>query len=103
MIQAVGAAGALAGAGALFDDTVTLESVPGGPYTYEHKQVGEDEYRSASDMELGNRPSEDSIARESLFNGHTGVAPADWRLNSQPDSDEYVDSDEGRSNLNRAA
>lgn len=91
----VGGAGGVtgAGAGALFDDTLTLESCQPGTYVYERKPLNEEAYRSASEVELGNRPSDDSTARESLFQGHTGIAPADWRLNSQPDLEPDSDED----------
>ena len=96
LIRAAGAAGAVAGAGGLFSDDVTLESVQAGPYHYEDKPFGPpQEYRTISEMAI--RPSDDSIVRESIFQGHTGIAPAGWRLKSEPGSEygEDDDTDEG--------
>jgi len=92
LIRAAGAAGAVAGAGGLFSDDVTLESVQAGPYHYEDKPFGPpQEYRTISEMAI--RQSDDSIVRESIFQGHTGIAPAGWRLKSEPGS-EYGEDDD---------
>ena len=87
-LRAAGAAGALAGAHTLFDDNVTLESVPPGPYKYDTQGLDDPEFQRRFSVNLGLRPSEDSFERADLYNGQTGIAPPDFRLDSGELDDE---------------
>ena len=49
LVRAAGAAGAVSGAGGLFNDNVTLESIPTGPYQYESKPFDEQVSIASSD------------------------------------------------------
>ena len=96
LMRAAGAAGALTGAGALYGDNVTLESVPGGPYKYEGP-TDSGSLRSGSELGLTFRPSDDSFVRDNPYGGQTDIAPADWRLESRASrASEDDDTDEDK-------